>query len=186
MTIVIDTREQRPFWKGDRFTFIALNVGDYTTEALAGVFHIERKSLGDLYGTLTKGHARFRREIARAAASNTVLVVVVEGSRAKMLAKDFPKGNERKLPGSTIVKIADTLSRRTGVAFHWCRDREAAKRKTLSLLREAEREMLAARKIERNQQSSNMAKTKKKAAKKKTAKKKAAAKPAPDSAPSME
>lgn len=60
MTILVDTREQKPYWDINRTTLI---VGDYTTKKLKNIYHIERKSLQDLYGTLTSGNNRFKYEL---------------------------------------------------------------------------------------------------------------------------
>ena len=140
---------------------MALTVGDYTTERLHGRFHIERKSLADLYGTLTSGHRRFRREIGRAQDARIALVVMVEGSRDDMENLRFPRGQDRAVSGRTIVRIASTLSKRAGLLFIWARDRADAKAKTLSLLRAKEKELaprLKDRAIKTNNQLTSMAK----------------------------
>ena len=132
MTILVDTREQRPYWPSNRRT---LNVGDYTTESLLGKFHIERKSLQDLYGTLIHNHPRFRREIIRAEERGTVLVVVVEGSHDDFINKRFPKGDQRKCTKEVLTKIVATVRRRYKLEIIFCSNRERAKKKTLSLLK---------------------------------------------------
>lgn len=65
MQIVIDTREQKPY-RIDGAKFKALAVGDYSLEGLENKFAIERKSLADIYQSLTRDHDRFRREIEKA------------------------------------------------------------------------------------------------------------------------
>ena len=135
MIILVDTREQLPYWAPPEAQRVALVVGDYTTEKLLGRFHIERKSLADLYGTLTSGHRRFRREILRAQERSIQLVVIIEGTKKDMAELKFPKGNERKTPGFVIVRIANTVSKKYGVEFIWTKNREAAKIKTRTLLK---------------------------------------------------
>jgi len=64
-TIVIDTREQRPleFSKCIHTITAALPVGDYSLRGLENQVVIERKSLGDLLGSITHGRDRFVREL---------------------------------------------------------------------------------------------------------------------------
>ncbi len=75
-TIVIDTREQKPWY----FTKIAadkerdwlplienrgLKTGDYSIKGFEDHFTIERKSLADLYGSVGQGRERFEAEHQR-------------------------------------------------------------------------------------------------------------------------
>ena len=64
--IVTDTREQTPLM----FTHLqseraALQTGDYSVRGLEEVFAVERKSLPDLVGSLTRERGRFMREMHR-------------------------------------------------------------------------------------------------------------------------
>lgn len=81
MKITIDTREQTP-WHFDpclaEVTVGTLRVGDYAITGDTG-FAIERKSFDDFLGTISKGWARFQREIYRAKERGFTLPVVVEG-----------------------------------------------------------------------------------------------------------
>jgi len=65
-TIIIDTREQTPLVFGnlqsERGT---LQSGDYSIAGLENDFAIERKSIPDLCGSLTRGRERFERELHR-------------------------------------------------------------------------------------------------------------------------
>lgn len=147
MVVLVDTREQIPFWKpaglraGIVARRIALNVGDYTTPLLLGKVHIERKSLCDLYGTLINSHPRFRREVLRAALAKTKLVVVVEGSHADFINKKFPRGSERKAPTQVLKKIIVTIKKRYGLEIIFCRSRLKAQATTLRILRCEERKL---------------------------------------------
>ena len=134
--IIVDSREQLPFWSGSQCFKTALKVGDYTTLKLLGKFHIERKSLIDLYGTITKGHYRFKKEILRSKHLRIKLVVVVEGSKEDFRNKNFFKGIEREMEGETLIKIVNTIERRHGIKFFWTSSRIAAKRKILRLLKQ--------------------------------------------------
>ena len=65
-TIIVDTREQTPLefqhLPSERGT---LQSGDYSIQGLEHDFAIERKSVADLCGSLTRGRERFERELHR-------------------------------------------------------------------------------------------------------------------------
>ena len=68
MKIVIDTREKKPYpFKGYTKRRKALESGDYSILGHTKKIIIERKSLSDLYGTLTvqKNLVRFKKELTR-------------------------------------------------------------------------------------------------------------------------
>lgn len=142
MKILVDTREQKAFWTS-KATCIrtCLKEGDYTTTLLLNKFHIERKSLQDLYGTIIQGHARFRREILRAEAKGLTLVVVVEGTHKDFVNKNFPRGDQRKTPTTTLTKIVATIKRRYGLEIIFCKNRTQAKAKTFKRLRYEEKKL---------------------------------------------
>jgi hypothetical protein len=64
-TILVDTREKRPL----PFTFptasASLPTGDYSIAGLDHEFAVERKTIADLFSSLTHGRDRFMREIQR-------------------------------------------------------------------------------------------------------------------------
>lgn len=64
--LLVDTREQRPL----RFSHLpaesaTLYTGDYSVKGLEEYFAVERKSLADLAGSLTRERERFMREMHR-------------------------------------------------------------------------------------------------------------------------
>jgi len=136
MIILVDTREQKPYWPTNRTTLI---VGDYTTKKLLNSFHIERKSLQDLYGTLTSGNNRFKYELFRAAYHSLRLEVYVEGSHADFINKNFPKGNERKFSTDGLDRLIKTFERKYHLTFHWCKNRQHAKKLVMERLSTEER-----------------------------------------------
>lgn len=138
MLILVDTREQKAFFRVG-IKRCTLNVGDYTTERLLNKFHIERKSLGDLYGTLIHNHPRFRREIIRARDRRTKLIMVVEGTHSDFINKRFPRGEQRKTPSTTLAKIIATIKRRYKIEIVFCKDRPTAIKKTLARLKQEEK-----------------------------------------------
>ena len=125
MKILVDTREQLPWFKAQRAT---LCVGDYTTDKLKNKFHIERKSLQDLYGTLTSGNNRFKYELFRAAYHSIIIEVYIEGTYEDFINKRFPKGNERKFTTDGLIRMVATFERKYFLKFHWFPSREQAKK----------------------------------------------------------
>lgn len=141
MTVLIDTREQKPLFnlsingRGEKkFLAKTMSVGDYSTDRLYGKFHIERKSPGDLYGTLLSGHTRFRREIFRARDRGITLAVYVETTEKKFYAKTWPGGKFCKFPSETIHKCIATMSKKYNLEFNWCKSRTHAKQAVLDRL----------------------------------------------------
>lgn len=142
MKLYIDTREQLPleFSVDEVVTEIIrtkLPYGDY-----AGAWedkdgkHIEfmpvffeRKSLGDLYGTLGKGMERFKKEMQRANEDGVKLIIIVEACFAEVL-----NGYEHsKMEGDSIVKTLMTLWVKHDVPHILCNDREDMKRTILEM-----------------------------------------------------
>jgi len=136
MKILVDTREQLPYWEEHRKTLI---VGDYTTEKLFNRFHIERKSLMDLYGTLTIGNQRFKAELFRAAYHSISIVVYVEGSYEDSINKKFPKGNERKFTTEGLKRLISTFEKKYFLTFHWHKNRLDAKKQVEKRLMDEEK-----------------------------------------------
>ena len=80
----------------------------------------ERKGLSDLISTLTKGHARFKKELARADKSGTKIILIVEGTLTKVL-----KGTKySKYPGIQAVRTMMTLWLKYGLVPVFCKDRK--------------------------------------------------------------
>lgn len=132
--IIIDTREQLPldFSRSRTFDTIGkkLDVGDYGLE-VDGVlqpFIFERKSLGDLCGTLTSGHARFKSEIDRALSSNKILIVIIEGSYSDLITNNFKSSFRSKIKGYVVAKICHTLFFKYNIQFVFCQDRTESSR----------------------------------------------------------
>lgn len=131
MIILQDTREQRPL--DFDHPYIAkiqqqkLLVGDYMVEFSDGFippFSIERKSMGDLVGSLSKGYKRFKKEILRAKENNIQLVILIEASMTKVL-----KGIEESYrSGDEILQQLNTIAVRYNVPFHCCNNREESSR----------------------------------------------------------
>ena len=127
MRIIIDTREQLPL----KFTHKAitqiinkcLNVGDYGALFNDGVeipIVFERKSIPDLYGTLSKGYERFKKEIERSKEQNLQLIIIVEGNLSRVL---HGTTYSMRTPESLVYQIF-TIYVHYGIQTIFCKDRE--------------------------------------------------------------
>ena len=93
MTILVDSREQRPFnFEHERYDVQiqpwTLTVGDYSLRGLEDKVAVERKSLPDLVQCLGRERERFERELLRGAALDA-FAVVVEGSWSDLANGNF-------------------------------------------------------------------------------------------------
>lgn len=127
--IIIDTREQLPLWDDINFKVIRkkLDEGDYTTEKLYNIAHIERKSAMDLYGSLIQGHKRFSREIQRAIEKDLTFAIFVECPEKKFTSMRFKGAYRLKTKAATLKKIVDTFQERYPIRIVWCKNREDMK-----------------------------------------------------------
>lgn len=109
-TIIRDTREQQG--KGWEFRASAncygmerkkLDVGDYAIEGLEDVIMVERKTLGDLWGTLgnQKNYERFLREMERAK-DHKLKYLVVEATLGDINRGYGWAGRKSKIPSANI------------------------------------------------------------------------------------
>ncbi len=88
LTILIDTREQKPAKLSIPSKLVGLKFGDYALESEQKVV-IERKSITDLIGTVSSRNLeRFEREIERAANANAYIVILIESSLNQCLNFD--------------------------------------------------------------------------------------------------
>jgi len=127
MVILQDTREQSPLFFSHKFITniekMTLPVGDYGVRYEQGyvlpvVF--ERKSIGDLFGSLGKGYKRFKNELLLAKELDLRLILIIEGAFSEVL-----KGYEQStLSGLSIIKKIFTLWVRYNLIPVFCKDRE--------------------------------------------------------------
>lgn len=82
LKILKDTREQKPLsFNGLDSSFMKLDFGDYTIGGENySYIYVDRKSEGDLKGTLSMGFERFCRELDRTRQFNAYLYIVIESS----------------------------------------------------------------------------------------------------------
>ena len=126
MKMIIDTREQNPLvFKNSMITECVVEtlcVGDYCVEFKDGCrppIVFERKAIGDLFGTMGKGHERFKREIERCQQHNITMILIVEGGLHKV--EDGFKHS--KVGGITVVRKMFTLWIKYGIIPVFTKDR---------------------------------------------------------------
>jgi ERCC4-type nuclease len=141
LTIIEDTREQTPL-DFSAFPFVTvergtLHSGDYSVKGYEERFAVERKSLADLIGTITHGHARFERELQRLM-SFQYAAVVVEAPEM-----DLRTGKYRSLllPRAAVGMIT-AFEVRYRIPFHFCGTRTMAAQRIYELAYYFQREML--------------------------------------------
>lgn len=133
MKILVDSREQLPYtfegYPDVTTETVGLETGDYTIEGYEDVFVIERKSLPDLMGTMTRGRNRFQREMDRAADMG-MFEVVIEASRDQIESGDY---RSQMNPNAAIGSIK-AWSRPENIRFVYANDRVNAERYTYGRL----------------------------------------------------
>jgi ERCC4-type nuclease len=137
--IVVDSREQLPYGfsgltgpAGEGLvvpTLVkGLPSGDYSIEGLEDRVAVERKSLDDLYGSVTWGRERFEREIERLAELPGFACVVIEATWPEIVApaEHRPGWENRTDPRSVEGTIVAWSLRYPRVHWWPCGDRRGA------------------------------------------------------------
>jgi len=130
MKIAIDTRETRPLQfrvskHVEGCEIKKLDVGDYSICGFEDKIAIERKSANDLYGTLGKGHDRFKQELIRAN-SYEFFAIVVESPFNVILEKEYEGSHFSKMKGHTVVNTCMTYIVRDKIPVFFCNGRNEA------------------------------------------------------------
>lgn len=130
MKILVDSREQAPltFKVGEVVKAVevrGLPWADYWCEIDGRELPVsfERKSIGDLFGTLTGGMERFKREIERARDMECAFYLAIEGTMSEVYAGY----KHSTVPGERIIKTIMTLRVKYGVEPIFCNNREEMK-----------------------------------------------------------
>lgn len=131
LLIVRDTREQLPLsfdhCSGvERIEDLCLPFGDYAGQVGAdkdSLKHLpivfERKSINDLWGTMTSGYDRFKREMERAKEAKHKLVILIEGNYSDIL-----RGSDHShFSGEAMVKKLSTLYVKYDLEWWPCENR---------------------------------------------------------------
>ena len=128
MRIIVDSREQHPltFRKSttvEGTVIKKLDAGDYSIEGLEHKIAIERKSPQDLFGTLGKGHKRFKAELERAKTLD-YFGIVIECSFMDILQKSFNNSFHSQMRGDVIIQQCCTIEMTyPNVKFWFCNSR---------------------------------------------------------------
>lgn len=130
MILLIDSREQNPleFVKTDGVDILRryLPVGDYSAEGQSVV--IERKSVGDLFGSFSKNYDAEKAKILKAKELKLKYVLAIEAS-----ATEVRKGHqywkdgelqESAKSGISQIKQLMTISRKYDVEVWYCASRQ--------------------------------------------------------------
>lgn len=125
-TILVDTREKSPWsFTGKRALVVSgkLDSGDYSIRGMVGAIAIERKSVEDLFLTMTRGLARFERELERSMdEGRRFFGVIVEGSPERLaLGSRYSYAD----PGRVVDLFYKTCVRR-GASPYLCDGRAEA------------------------------------------------------------
>lgn len=147
-TVLIDRQEQAPYrFEGIRADAadgcqppgaalyvptrtVRLRTGDYSLEGYEDKVTVERKSLADLYSTVSQGRERFKRELERMR-SLLFAAVVIEASYGQILA--CPPPFTDYAPKSVMRSILAWMQRYR-VHFVPCDDRRLAEVVTFRML----------------------------------------------------
>ncbi len=125
--IIIDTREQLPL----DFSFCenvtetirtALPVGDYSCEFKNGYVPLvvfERKSIPDLFGTLSQDYPRFKKELERAQEAGIKVILIIEGTLADVQLGTMHSNRD----GLSVAKQMFTMWIKYDVMPVFCFDR---------------------------------------------------------------
>jgi DNA excision repair protein ERCC-4 len=129
-TIIIDSREKNPlvfrkFGEIEGTKVGYLNVGDYSLEGYENKIAIERKEIGDLFGTLGRGHKRFRAELERAKPFE-FFAIVIESPFNLVLEKSWSNAQFSKMKGYVVAQILCTLIVKYGIHVFFCNNRNEA------------------------------------------------------------
>lgn len=129
--IVVDTREQRPWSFADGVDVVrgTLATGDYSLLGHENEVAIERKSLEDFVGCVTRERERFEREIERLSALS-LGVIVIEADIGDVWARRY---RSQVAPASVVGSACAWTA--SGVACLFAGSREHAADFALRLLR---------------------------------------------------
>lgn len=127
LVILSDSREQEPldFSKiegVDKVETIGLPFGDYTAIINGRQVPVafDRKSLGDLFGTMTHGYQRWKRVMQKAKDSGHKLILITEGTYS-----DVEAGySYSEFSGEAMVKKLETLAVKYDLEWWPCESRE--------------------------------------------------------------
>lgn len=129
LTFVIDSREQLPYsFNGYKTVVQNLPIADYGLLNCPDCL-VERKSIDDLIGSLTKGRDRFERELRKGSMA-PYFALVIEASLSDLVNGKY---QSQMLPKSAIQTLL-SWSVKYNTHIFFCDNRQYAEKVTLSLL----------------------------------------------------
>jgi len=134
-TIVIDTREQRPYSFPCATVRLKLDAGDYAVLGREHQTVVERKSLADFVSTVIHGRERFLVELG-ALTRRTRACVVVEADLDAVL-RGLRERDLRDVKPAALLGWATWIEAKYSVPVHFCGSRQAARAFTEAFLRMA-------------------------------------------------
>ena len=146
--VLVDTREQRPWFGGPvrGFEFetarATLPTGDYTLDGLHERVLVERKSLPDLLNCVTRDRERFERELQRLADATEERWLFVEASRHEVEEGRYLS----RVAPSAVVGSLQSWSVDYGVKVWFAGSAQLAERDALRLFLRVERRQQCANK----------------------------------------
>lgn len=121
----------------EKIESMALAFGDYTAIVHGRPVPIifERKGISDLFGTMTSGYERFKREMERAEKSNMKLILIIEGSYSDVW-EGIPQS---KFDGKSMMKKLATLYVKYDLEYIFCESRRVMARRIVDTFSAVER-----------------------------------------------
>ena len=139
MIVIQDTRERTP-WLFDEIAGVAevrvqtMATGDYTLDGHEHIVCVERKSLADFAGSVTRGHDRFYRELERMQAF-PVRAVIVECSVRRVANNKY----RSKLSPKALMAHAMTITFERQIPVLFAGSRYEAQVLAFTMFRHAEK-----------------------------------------------
>jgi ERCC4-type nuclease len=133
MKLISDTREQAPLkfsiCNGVEYVVGTLNIGDYSAsytiggETIVSSSIVERKSIGDLFGSYTSGYENERKKFLRAIEAKKKFILAIEGTVSEILkGHSYTKGGEEyvaRKDGMTMLRQLMSCCHRYNISL-WC------------------------------------------------------------------
>lgn len=113
--LIVDTREQTPLsFRHCESVRASLQSGDYSAQGIEESFCVERKTIADLAGSLTRDRARFMRELHRLRGFTNAYLLIIgrEMELATLVAQG--RANVKQIEHSLLA-----LQARYGVHVVW-------------------------------------------------------------------
>lgn len=131
--LICDTREQTPLFmpkppKGLIIVRDTLPYGDYSIKGFENLIAIERKTVQDLWTSLTSDAKRFKAELEELAKYER-RYILIEGVESEFLSWQ----PDRKIHPNTIRMALASIEAKGGIPVHQAESREMAERWVLDL-----------------------------------------------------